>query len=307
VLLVLLWGVNFAAIKSALAEINVLAFGALRFGLAALVLSAVVWARGEGLGFARREWPAVAALGLVGHTAYQLLFTFGLDRTSTGHSALMMALVPVIVAVIGTARGLERLSAQRWMGVGLSFAGIALVVLGGEGGGRASVLGDGLVLAGAVAWSLYTVFGGPLMARHSPVKLTAVTMIVGAAGLAALAAAGLAGQPGLLDQDWAAVTPRGWGLYLYSTLGGLVVAYVIWYTGVQRLGGARTAVYSNLVPVVALVMGWFAFGERLGPIQAAGALVALAGVWLARRHRAPTSPPGTPSRGRLGEGGGASG
>ncbi len=74
-----------------------------------------------------------------------------------------------------------------------------------------------------------------------------------------------------------------WAAWAYAPFAGLVVAYVIWYTGVQRLGGARTAVYSNLVPVVALVVGWVFLGETLAPLQAAGAGLAIGGVALARR------------------------
>ncbi len=286
-LLVLIWGVNFAAIKTALLEINVTAFAILRFTLATGVIMALVVIRGEPLGIPRRHWPAVIGLGLVGHTLYQLLFTYGLEMTTSGRSALMLALVPVFVAIIGTLVGFDRLSAQRWAGVGLSFVGIVLVTLGRSTGGSAglapltggTVAGDLLVLSAALGWALYTVFGSAMLEEHSPLKLTGVTMAVGTIGLA------IVGWPGLVAQDWASVGLQTWGLYTYATLAGLVVAYTIWYTGVRHLGGTRTAVYSNLVPVVALIFGWLAMGERLGTLQIVGALVALFGVWITRRKR----------------------
>jgi drug/metabolite transporter (DMT)-like permease len=276
---VLLWGVNFAAIKVALAEINPLAFAVLRFALASTVLVALVRLSGGSLAVPRADWPIVLLLGLVGHTVYQLLFTLGLARTSSGHSALILALVPVFVAVIGTALGIDRLRWLGWAGVALSFAGLVILVGGSGELDGPSRSGDLLTLGAALAWSLYTVLGRPVLERHSPLKLTAVTMVVGTVGLA------VAGAGAVRAQDWGAVSYRTWALTVYATLGGLVVAYVIWYAGVQRLGGARTAVYSNLVPVVALFVSLAALGERLAPVQLAGAIVVVTGVWLTRRGR----------------------
>ena len=299
-LLVLIWGVNFAAIKIALLEINVLAFSIIRFSLATLIILVLVRISGESLGVPRKQWPAVIGLGIIGHTLYQLLFTYGLEATSSSHSALMLALVPIFVAIIGTVLRLDRLPPQRWAGIGLSFIGIVFVVAGGSnlaemailgeadgasiardltGNGQPNARGDLMVLGGALAWAIYTVLSKPLLAQHSPLKLTGLTMAAGTVGLTAY------GWRGLLSQDWLSISPMAWALFLYAALGGLVIAYTIWFTGVQRLGGARTAVYSNLVPVVALVVGWWGMGEHIGPVQALGAILVLAGVWLTRRRR----------------------
>src|SRR5438552_3232296 len=62
----------------------------------------------------------------------------------------------------------------------------------------------------------------------------------------------------------------------------VAVGYVFWYASVQAVGGPRTAIYSNLIPIVALLASWLLLGESLGPVQAAGAAVVLAGVSLAR-------------------------
>lgn len=293
-LLVLIWGVNFAAIKLVLLEINVQAFAILRFGLATLVILAVVALRGEPLRVPRRQWPRIVGLGLVGHTLYQLLFTYGLSQTTSGRGAIMLSLVPLFVALLVTLLGLERMDRARWTGVALSIAGAALVALGqapaptpapaqlaAAGGSAAtagSIAGDLLVLGSGMAWALYTVLGKPLLDEHSPLKLTGVTMAAGTIGLTAV------GWPGLMAQDWSSISGRAWSLYVFATLGGLVVAYTIWYTAVQRLGGTRTAIFSNLVPVVALILGWSVLGERLSAVQTAGAALALGGVWLTRRR-----------------------
>jgi drug/metabolite transporter (DMT)-like permease len=67
-----------------------------------------------------------------------------------------------------------------------------------------------------------------------------------------------------------------------SSLLALALAYMIWSTGVQRIGSARTSVYSNLTPVVAMIIGAVLLGERVSGWQLAGAVLILAGLAVAR-------------------------
>ena len=73
------------------------------------------------------------------------------------------------------------------------------------------------------------------------------------------------------------------GAAVATTIGRSIgVAYLLWYRGVERLGNNRTAVYSNLVPVFALVTAWIWLGEVPSGMQAAGAVVILLGLTAAR-------------------------
>ena len=69
---------------------------------------------------------------------------------------------------------------------------------------------------------------------------------------------------------------------LWSSTFCLVLAYVIWYTGVQRLGATRTSAYSNLIPIVAMAVAWAWLGEPVTLAQSVGAAAILAGVFLTR-------------------------
>src|SRR2546427_61121 len=91
-----------------------------------------------------------------------------------------------------------------------------------------------------------------------------------------------AALPQLLPRSWAAVSWQAWAALAYSTVFSIAVGYVVWYASVKAVGGPRTAVYSNLIPIVTLASSWLLLGETLGPVQAAGAAVVLAGVSLAR-------------------------
>ncbi len=72
---------------------------------------------------------------------------------------------------------------------------------------------------------------------------------------------------------------------VFSALFAVVIGYLIWYTSVQRVGNARTAVYSNLSPVVAIIFAWLTLGDALGPLQLLGAAIVLIGLVVTRRGR----------------------
>jgi len=281
VAVILIWGVNFSVVKLALRDFLPLAFNGVRFGLATAVMVIILILRGESFRLARRDLLPIVFLGLSGHTLYQLVFIFGLAETIPANSALLMATSPIFVAIYGRVLRIERTNRLMWAGIALSFAGILMVIDGGGelslGGG--TLRGDLLILVAALLWAAYTTASKPLLARYSPIKVTALSMVAGTIPFVVIS------MPALSRQDWRAITVSGWGALLYSAVLAVVVGYVIWYTSVQRVGNARTAAYSNLLPVVAGVIGWLVLGDRLTPLQLIGAVVVLAGIMLTRRGR----------------------
>ncbi|MFB3817580.1 MAG: DMT family transporter [Candidatus Methylomirabilales bacterium] len=284
--LVLIWGANFAVVKYALRDLRPLAFNSLRFLIASAVLGLFLAAGGERIRTTRRDWPAILGLGLLGTTLYQALFIFGLDRTLAGNASLMLASGPIFTTLLARLFRQERSSGVVLGGVGLSVLGIVLVVLGGSKGVHfeaASLAGDLAILVAAAAWSAYTVGATPLVHRCGVVPVTAATMWAGTLGLA------LVSLPALLRQPWGAVGAGAWLALAYSGALGIATAYFLWYYSVRHIGATRTAVYTNFVPVVALLVAWLTLGEQPTALQLAGAAGILAGsalVHLGRVERA---------------------
>ncbi len=279
---VMIWGINFSVLKLALRDFSPLAFNALRFSTASLIILAIMRLRGESFSLARRDLLPVFGLGLLGHTFYQVIFINGLARTTSSNSSLLMATSPIWVAVFGHLVGIERNNRLVWAGILLSFSGTLLLILGDRQGlslTGGKLLGDVLILVAAMAWAIYTTGSKPFLARYSPLKLTALGMLAGTVPL------DLISLPALLRQDWMAISVGAWGGLLYSSVFAVAVGYVFWYTSVQRIGNARTAIYSNLTPVVAVIVAWLVVGDRLTPLQLLGALVVLGGILLTRRGR----------------------
>lgn len=277
VLVIVAWGTNLSVIKVALREFPVHAFNALRMVLAGLAFAAVLWRmrpaeRRVGAGDRGR----VIFLGLVGGTLYQLLFVSGVPRTSVANTGLIFGLTPVVVSLFSSVVGHEELPWTRWAGGALSVVGLYFVVGAGAAVSKASLTGDALVFVAMLCWSAYSVASRPLLGRYSPTMLTAWAAIV-AVPLYLLFAV-----PSLASTDWAGVSWWSWTLMIWSSSFCLVLAYVIWYTGVQRLGATRTSAYSNLTPIAAMAVAWLWLGEAVTPVQAVGAAAILGGVFLTR-------------------------
>lgn len=285
---VLIWGINFTAVKFALREFSPLAFNGVRFGLATVAMSAIlVWQARAGrdadlLWLPRRDWLRVALLGILGNTLYQLLFISGMNHTTPANSSLLMATAPIWVAVVGYLLKVERINRLMWGGILLSFLGIIVLVAGG--GDRLSLSGstlpgDFMLLGCAILWAVYTTISKPFLGRYSPLKFTTWTMITGTVPLVLIC------LPAMVRQDWRAISGVGWGALFFSALLAVVVGYLVWYTSVQRVGNARTAIYSNVTPVFAIAFAWLTLGSTLTWLQGAGAAVVLLGLTLTRRGR----------------------
>jgi drug/metabolite transporter (DMT)-like permease len=281
----ILWGANYAIVKAAIREVPAHAFNALRLVIASALFIAALWSRGPSR-VPGGDWLRLAALGFVGHLVYQVCFMGGLARTSVANGSLIIGSTPIAVSLLTAAAGHERLGRAHWIGTLCSLGGIYLIVARGGATGGASLTGDLLFMAAVVCWTIYTVGSRPLLGRYSPLAVTGYTMAFGTLFYFPVALSDLRAL------DWASVSAGAWAAIVYSAVASLCVAYLIWYTAVQRIGNARTSIYSNMVPMAALIVAVIWLREPVAPMKLAGAAAILGGVLLTRLDRArPVQPP----------------
>ena len=277
VMVVVAWGANLSVIKVALREFPVHAFNALRMLMAGAAFAIMLWRMRPD---ERRVAPAdrlrVVFLGLAGGTFYQMLFVSGVPMTSVANAGLIFGLTPVVVSIFSSVVGHEQLPWTRWAGGLLSVIGLYFVVGAGAAVTPASLTGDALVFVAMLFWCTYSVASRPMLGRYSPTVLTAWASIIAVPLYVAFAV------PSLAATDWGRVSWWSWTLMLWSSAFCLVIAYVVWYTGVQRLGATRTSAYSNLTPIAAMAIAWLWLGETVTLGQAVGAAAILGGVFLTR-------------------------
>ena len=284
-----IWGVNFSIVKVALNEFEPLAFNALRFPLAAAALGWIMFRGAEDLMPQREDIPRILLLGLIGNVLYQLAFIIGLDWTYAGNASLLLATTPVWTVILSVAAGHEKPNRYVIIGIIGTLVGMVLVVIGSDDQltlGSTTLRGDLLMIMGSIFWSVYTVAGAKPVARYGALRMTTWTLWVGTPILFG------AGIPSLLQTDFTGVSVTAWWAIFYAGLFALALAYVIWYHGVEKLGNSRTAVYSNLVPVWALITAWIWLGERPEILQLLGAFSILIGLTISRLgQRSPTVVP----------------
>ena len=299
-LMVVIWGTNYSIVKAAFSEIDPQAFNALRMILASLVFGVIlIWVRlpranepdraAPGrfasifytpVAITRQDWIGLLGLGIVGHFFYQFFFIGGLSRTTVANSSLMLAFTPVLIALVSAVLGYDRVTPRHWVGAALSMAGIYVVVSSRADPHAGSVgstfAGDLMMFVAVCCWAAYTLGARRLMTRHSPVGVTGLSMVIGTVLYVT------AVSPRLLTVNWGAVSVRTGIAVIYSALFALCVAYTIWYVAVRQIGSARTSVYSNLVPIVAMITAVMFIGESLTATKIAGAAAVLLGVALTR-------------------------
>jgi drug/metabolite transporter (DMT)-like permease len=242
---------------------------ALRFGFGAIVLLPVVWSQGFAL--ARLGWPSLATL--IGGTGapYVLLIATGLRFAPAAQAA---ALVPgpmsVIAALLGAVLLKERLSTQKWCGVGAILLGS--LIIGGFYGGDGAGLGQAAFLAAAVLWAGYVI-----VLRHSRLSsLHAAAIVTVGSALAYLPIYAAFLPVGLSKAPLADIAVQA----IYQ--GGLttVLGLAAFNRAVALLGAAAGAALPALVPVVTLAMGALLLNEAPGISDIASACLIGAGVLL---------------------------
>ncbi len=276
---VLFWAVNLSVIKIGLRQLSPPAFNAIRLTIAALVYLLLLALRRDTRPLWKGDgWRAVG-LGILGITAYQLFFIQAISRTQASTASVILATSPIFIALLATALRQERLHWAAWLGIVISTAGF-LIVVSGENGGAAltwsNLRGTLLMLLANACWAAYTVFSKPVLERVAPLKLAALGTAAGTLLYLPFTVRAVA------SVEWRRLSLVTWGAVLYSGLVAIVLCFVVWYSSLQKVGSAKTGVYSNMTPIFACAFAAAFLGERISAVEAAGSAVVLAGVYLTR-------------------------
>jgi drug/metabolite transporter (DMT)-like permease len=276
-LVVVAWAANFIVVKAANQEIPPIAFAFLRFSTAAALLLVVLRWREGSIRMPLREVGPIMGLGAIGFGMYQILWPTALQTIPAGDSAFLIAATPVLTVLLASVAGSDTLTRRKLVGALISFVGVGIVVAGGPGlvlG--ASLIGDALTLGAAVCWAVYTSWGAPILASHSPLRTTAWAMVGGSVVLAPIGLLQAAGA------DWGAVSLGAWAGFAYSTLIPAGIANVVVFHGIRLLGPTRITALQILVPFFAVLMGAAFLDESVQPAQLAGGAVIVLGVAITR-------------------------
>jgi drug/metabolite transporter (DMT)-like permease len=272
---------TYLAAKRALGELSPFELALARFSLAAIVYAGLLAWRWKAV--SRRDLVAFALLGFVAIPLNQGLFLFGLSRTTPGHAALLYAMTPIFVFVLALLRREERSSPWKVIGIGVAFAGAAIVLvargqLSGQPGADRALQGDLLVLLAVVAWAVYVVWGKPYAERLGVVMTTGLTVV---SGTVLYLPAGLALSR---VSSFQALSRAGWWSLFYLVVLTSVVSYLLYYWALKREDASRVAIWSNTQPVLTALLAWAVQGDPLTPSFVAGGVLVILGVVMTQQR-----------------------
>jgi drug/metabolite transporter (DMT)-like permease len=274
-LVCLIWGINFSMLKIGLREVPPFALTAFRYVLATVVLWLVVRWLEPGARVDRKVALQLLGLGVIGNTLYQSGFIVGLTLTTASNSSLLIAATPVVTVVIGSLLGVEQVTRAVGAAIAVGTVGVVMIVLGAHGVDFSleTLSGDLLTLFGVLCWAFFTLGVRRVGATGvSPLQVTLLTTLGGTPGLLLL------GLPGIIRTDWVGLSWQAWGALLYASLLSIVVCYMLWTRSVHTIGANRTALWGLTTPIFALTTATLVLGERIRPLQMAGAAFILGSV-----------------------------
>lgn len=285
ILMVLIGSTTATAAKFPVKDVPLGLLPLLRFGLAGLLLAPIAW-RGGSL----RRMLTESPMRLLAASAFcipinQFFFLAGTRMAPTSHVGVIYATCPLVVLLLASALGQERLVARRLAGVALSVAGVVVIGAGNLAGqGRAdleTLRGDLLLIGAVVSWGVYLTANKPLVAKYGSLPTLAGTFLVGT----------------LLQLPIAAATFRGFeplrSVPLSAWMGVFYLAIVVTIFGLfcqnqalRKLDASQVATVGNAAPILTIVWGIWLLGEDLGASLIVGASLTLAGIlWASRPVR----------------------
>ncbi len=210
----------------------------------------------------------------IGVTLYFYFENNGVLRLTASESSLIVGTIPVVTILAEILFFRARPDKLVVLGIGLSFVGVALIVLRSESA-TSSPIGYLFMGGAALSWVAYGFITAPLSERYPMLAITFWQMVLGAIGCVPFAF--------VEQQDWGRLSAVV--LLNASFLGifGSAIGYWLYVIALEHLGPGKSSVFINLIPVVSVIASFVILGERLSALQILGGAIAILGVYLAGR------------------------
>ncbi|MGC9346830.1 MAG: DMT family transporter [Anaerolineae bacterium] len=275
-----IWGTSFLFIKIVVSEVTPLVLVAGRLGLAAVLMWGLLILRRAPLPRGRRLWTTYAVIGLLNGALPFTLISWGEQFIPSSWAALLQSTTPLLTILLAhLLTDDDRINGRKAIGVALGFAGVGLLMLPElRRGASASIWGMVAIVGSSGSYALASVYAHRRLHGQDPMASAAGQFTMGALYILPLAMA---------LENPLAIAPSGRAVASWITLAvlGTVVAYVIYFTLLERTGATFTTMVTYIVPVNGLILGSLILDEPLSPNILISLALVLSGVLLVRREQ----------------------
>ncbi len=219
-------------------------------------------------------------LAFCGVIVNQGLFTVGLNFTTSDHSAVIIAIGPIIILLFARALKLEALTVAKVVGMAISFVGVYLLETEqGSPSHSPLLVGDMITFGGVIGFAVYAVLGKRVVGQYDAIALNTFNCVAAAILLLPITIRQV------VHLDWHSVAPSGWLGMIYMAVGSSVGAYTICYWVLRYMTASRVGAVSYFQPVVVILLSMAFLGERPSRMLVEGTALVLVGVFLAERGK----------------------
>lgn len=251
----LLWGLNWPAVKFMLTELPPITIRAVAFPLTTLVLAAIACARGESLRPARGEIAPIVVTGLLMVCSFNVLVAIGQTLTETSKAAIIAFTMPALTAGLAVVFLKERLDFRIVAALAIGMGGLAVLASEDFAGVAKHPAGPAVMLIGALSWAL-----GNIALKARRWSLTPLALTVWFFGVSAVACWALVL---VFEPPWRLGWPSGPVLWVmvYHVLGPMVIGYAVWTALLDRLPATVAALTTLTTPVVGVLSSILLLGD----------------------------------------------
>lgn len=281
------WGSTYMAIRIAVRELPPFGAAALRFGASGLVMAAIAFFMDREHGRpTRRQLADYALVGVLLLAFGNAMVMWAEQRIASGITALIVATVPTWLTLFdGLRPNGQPWTLRVWLGVTVGMAGVALVARPGGGIEAGHWPAVGMLMLASIAWSIGSLYSQSVPRRLPLFSAAAVEMLAGALLLAA--------ESRLMKEDlgrFVSASPHAWIALAYLAVFGSLVGFTAFAFCLNELPATTVGTYAYVNPVVAVLLGSVFLGEPVSARLVAGAVLILGAVLLTTTRRRAARP-----------------
>lgn len=274
------WGTTYVAARVGAQQMPGLYVAGVRQFISGLILVIFFLAKG----YKVPEWKTLKQISVQGIFLLCIangLLTWAMEYISGGLAAIIVALVPLFIALFSAALSSCAVITRRMViGLVIGFAGVLTIFADymGEMKNTSFVFGVVLALISVLSWSYGTVYTSRF--RSSTAILFSVGLQMLIAGTLMLIVCGLTGK----YVNLAHASANSWMALSYLVVFGSLIAYSAYVFAISKLPATQVSIYAYINPIVAVLLGWLFLSEKMNTIMLAGMFITLGGVFIVNRE-----------------------